>query len=87
MTHQSAIFVLPSTGSQGVGNLHYRNFGANSLSLALRPTCFLSTLHHGCSPPVEADPRMAQDSVSGCWLGFAGEVITNLQITCASRRT
>ena len=76
MTHQCVMFMLPSTYSQGVGDLTIRNFGANSLSLVLRPTNALSTLHNACSPSSKS-PSIAQDLVTHCGLGFMGVVISN----------
>ena len=76
MAYQSAMFMLPSTWTQGVGDLTIRNFGANFLSLALRPTNALSTLHNVCSPSSKSPP-IAQDSVTRCGLGFMGVVISN----------
>ena len=60
MAYQNAMFMLPSTYSQGVGDLTIRNFGANSLSLVLRPTNALSTLHHVCSLSIEKSAHCAR---------------------------
>ena len=81
MAHQGAMFIPPSSCLQRGGCLTNRNFGANFLSLVLRPTNYLSTLHNTCSSLLSKSPPVAQDSVTNHWLGFIGVAISNHRIS------
>ncbi len=81
--------ILPSPLRDRVGHLTTDRFRGYSFHLrcGLLPPCLRFETIVPAHTLRMGGPRAPQNSVPGCWLGFAGATIAGRLVLCASRRT